>query len=404
MRDSRKSQEHDSLLHRMQELECRNAQLERQHAIHLAITRTMAESGADPIPKLVQSITESIGWDFGEIWRIDHQHNALVQLSNWRNPFLPLRQFEEVSRQITFAPGLGLPGRIWATTRPAWIPNVVEDSNFPRASFAAKDGLYGGFGFPIRAAGKVIGVMSFFSRAVHSPDTDLLQMLDQLGAAIGVFMANQQNENVAQAQIQAIANERQQIATRLYQQTVQPLFSANLIAETLPYLWESNLNKLWQNLGELREFMRTSLLQSHSLLNDLGAKSYAEADAETLLRELITKFTLQSRQNIALNVKGECHLATDAQIAIYCIVQEALQNIVNHARAAHVTVNLFSSSEGHELSISDNGRGFDPSRVLPDRIGLRIMRECAERIGAEFQLSTQINKGTQITVRWRKLL
>ena len=71
---------------------------------------------------------------------------------------------------------------------PAWIPDVVHDTNFPRAHVAAREGLHAAFGFPILLRGEVLSVMEFFSREIRAPDEDLLSMLTSVGNQIGLFV------------------------------------------------------------------------------------------------------------------------------------------------------------------------------------------------------------------------
>jgi signal transduction protein with GAF and PtsI domain len=78
---------------------------------------------------------------------------------------------------MTFWRGVGLPGRVWESASPAWIPDVVADTNFPRAPIAAREGLHAAFGFPILLRGQVFGVLEFFSREIREPDEHLLPML-----------------------------------------------------------------------------------------------------------------------------------------------------------------------------------------------------------------------------------
>ena len=94
----------------------------------------------------------------------------------------------------TFAPGIGLPGRVWASGQPAWIPDVIKDTNFPRAPVAARAGLHGAFGFPIVVGSDILGVMEVFSGEIQQPDEELLRMLAAIGSQIGQFMKRKQAE------------------------------------------------------------------------------------------------------------------------------------------------------------------------------------------------------------------
>src|SRR4026207_2527153 len=92
--------------------------------------------------------------------------------------------------------GVGLPGRVWAYAAPAWILDVVNDPNFPRALFAARAGLHGAFAFPIRNGDQVYGVIEFFSRELREPDRDLLNLVDDIGLKICQFLQREQTEKV----------------------------------------------------------------------------------------------------------------------------------------------------------------------------------------------------------------
>ncbi|HEY4490748.1 MAG TPA: GAF domain-containing protein, partial [Acidobacteriota bacterium] len=90
--------------------------------------------------------------------------------------------------------GVGLPGRVWTNREPAWIEDIVEDSNFPRTPAALKNGLHAACAFPIVFGKKVTGVVEFFNRRIFKPDDELLSMMASLGSQIGQFMARKQTE------------------------------------------------------------------------------------------------------------------------------------------------------------------------------------------------------------------
>jgi PAS domain S-box-containing protein len=102
--------------------------------------------------------------------------------------------FEAATRGRSFENGVGLPGRVWASGAPAWIPDVVHDANFPRAAIAEREGLHSAFGFPIRLGAEVHGVMEFFSPQIRRPDKDLLQTMGTIGIQIGQFIERRNGE------------------------------------------------------------------------------------------------------------------------------------------------------------------------------------------------------------------
>ena len=135
-----------------------------------------------------------------------------------------------------------------------------------------------------------------------------------------------------------------------------------------------------------------------------------EAGLGDLLRQLGEAVTGRKGIPVALMVEGDCAIPDDVHVALYRIAQEALNNVVKHANASQVAVSLRcipSASRDRaagavELCISDDGRGFDPDGIPPDRLGLGIIRERAQAIGATLKIDSQSGYGTQVKVRWEE--
>ncbi|MGB2717242.1 MAG: response regulator [Vicinamibacterales bacterium] len=163
---------------------------ERRLRAEHEIARALAEAStfADAVPKILEAICKALDWEHGALWTIDRQPEVLRCAQIWTAAAGSFPEFSAASRRATFPRGIGLPGRVWESGEPAWIPDVVHDSNFPRAPIAAREGLHGAFGFPILLRGNVVSVMEFFSREIRAPDEDLLSMLTSIGNQIGLFM------------------------------------------------------------------------------------------------------------------------------------------------------------------------------------------------------------------------
>jgi PAS domain S-box-containing protein len=159
-------------------------------SVQYAVARTLAEVRhlGEASGKIVQAICESVGWDFGDLWRVDTAANLLYCVDIWHEPDFQAHEFIDATQQTTIPPGVGLPGRVWSSRKAFWIPDLGVDAVFPRVALAAKGGLHCAFAFPIMLGSEVTGVMEFFSRSIHLPDDDLLSMLAALGAQIGSFI------------------------------------------------------------------------------------------------------------------------------------------------------------------------------------------------------------------------
>jgi PAS domain S-box-containing protein len=169
-------------------------------AVQYAVARTLAEVRhlGEASGRIVQAICESLGWEFGDIWRVDHETNLLRCVDVWHSAQAPVEEFVDATMKTTFESGVGLPGRVWSSRRAFWLPDVHVESNSPRAALAAKDGLHTAFAFPILIGSQLIGVMEFFSSRIHPPDDELLSMLSALGTQIGSFVQREQLANQLQ--------------------------------------------------------------------------------------------------------------------------------------------------------------------------------------------------------------
>jgi PAS domain S-box-containing protein len=170
---------------------------ERRLAAGYAVTRVLADAetleAASPL--ILTSICEGLGWELGAIWRLDDTGEAMKCSEIWHPPQLEFPNFVEDTREMTYRRGVGLPGRVWVTGQPAWIPDVPNDGNFPRAQVAKRDGLHSAFGFPIRIGLNVMGVIEFYSREIRKPEDELLEMFDSIGSQIGQFIERRHAEN-----------------------------------------------------------------------------------------------------------------------------------------------------------------------------------------------------------------
>jgi PAS domain S-box-containing protein len=176
--------------------ETRNrGQAGRLTAEHVA-ARALVESEtlADAASRVLQAICEGLGWDYGALWNVEAEQEGLRCVETWHLPSAHVPEFESASRSHIFPRGIGLPGRVWEKGEPVWIPDVISDSNFPRATIAKREGLHGAFALPILSRGRVVGVMEFFSREIRQPDEELLRMLSTVGAQIGRFMERKRAE------------------------------------------------------------------------------------------------------------------------------------------------------------------------------------------------------------------
>jgi PAS domain S-box-containing protein len=211
-----------------------------------------------------------------------------------------------------------------------------------------------------------------------------------------------EKELAEKAAEEAVAADRTRLARDLHDAVTQTLFSASLTAEVLPDLWEMDVDEAKKSTEELRQLTRGALAEMRTLLLELRPATLTQTRLADLIKQLCEAFIGRSRLPIRINIEGDCGLPPEVQVAIYRIAQESLNNVFKYARATQVDVNLFISATSVHFATCDNGIGFDVSASKPTSLGLRIMRERAEAIGADFQITSQPGAGTCVEVTWNE--
>jgi signal transduction histidine kinase len=217
-----------------------------------------------------------------------------------------------------------------------------------------------------------------------------------------------------QAEQIAVAAERGRLARDLHDSVTQAIFSASLVAEVLPQIWQRNPDEAQQSLADLRHLTRGALAEMRALLLELRPAALLEAPLDDLLRQLTQAITARSQLHVTMSLDKAPELPPDVQVAFYRIAQEALNNVVKHAEAGQLILRLQTSATAREnmadteslpgmlsLCIEDDGCGFDLESVPSDRLGLGIMRERAEAIRAKLRIESRIDQGTAVLLNWQ---
>jgi two-component system nitrate/nitrite sensor histidine kinase NarX len=251
---------------------------------------------------------------------------------------------------------------------------------------------------PLTVKGHTIGGMSIAHAQADyftAHDADLAMTIANQAA---ITMVNAQlYEN---AQSLAKLQERQRLAQELHDAVNQSLFSAGLIAEVLPRLWEQNPDEGRGALEDLRRLTRGALAEMRGLLAELRPAVLTGTELGDLLRQLSNALTGRTNVPASVTVVGQGSLPPDVQVALYRLCQEALSNVAKHSTASQVKIHLQYAPGTVELIIRDDGCGFDPGHAPAGHSGLSMMRERAEAIGAALSIESEPGHGATITVLW----
>lgn len=277
------------------------------------------------------------------------------------------------------------------------VSKLPDDSLMPTA--VCQSGWNSYVGVQIQdTRGNLLGILSIFGETDDQLSKEELTLLVSIADHVGLAVENVRLRR--QAEETAVLEDRQRLARELHDSVNQSLFSASVIAETLPRLWERNPNLVQQNLGDLHRLIRGALAEMRILLLELRPVSMDDAVLPDLLQHLVNGLKGRTLLNINLQVQGDCSIPIQVKKNLFRISQEALNNIVKHARASQVFLALDQCQEKIKLRICDDGQGFLLDEIEGGHLGLQIMRERAGNIGADLEVVSQPGTGTEILVVW----
>ncbi|MGA7690269.1 MAG: sensor histidine kinase [Jiangellales bacterium] len=205
---------------------------------------------------------------------------------------------------------------------------------------------------------------------------------------------------VTRAADEAALAERSRLARELHDTVTQLLFSVNLIAQSLPKIWDKDPEQAKRSSAELARLTRGALSEMRILLGELRPNTIMETPLETLVTQLTDG--VAARQDLGSRVEIELAgpLPPEVHLAVYRIAQEAIANVARHAEASQLKVRLAGGPSSAAMLVEDDGHGFDPSADYGGSLGLQIMRERATEVGAELRVSSSAHVGTSVMVRW----
>src|SRR6266849_2283639 len=169
---------------------------EQLQALEHAVSRSLAD--ADSVTAAVQAavraICETEGWESGRYFRWDDNAHMLRFADAWGIPDDSVQQFLAKSRELSYAPGVGLAGKVWQSRQPLWAADITQDARVDQVGLARGMGMRGAFVFPVISEGNAIGVLAFDSREIRELEERLMQAISVIGTQIGQFLQRKQRE------------------------------------------------------------------------------------------------------------------------------------------------------------------------------------------------------------------
>jgi signal transduction histidine kinase len=375
-----------------QRLEAQNRALATLLSVQQAITsrldrQSVLQMIADGARQLIHSHGTAVYLVEGDVLR-------LAVLSDY--PDTDPQQSLYVGYTIPLKQSLGQVA--FETGKPLLIQDVQNDPRL-HPDVRNRISIHSYLGVPLIAQGQPIGLLVATDKMdgpLTSDDERTLTLLAS-SAVIGLENARLYEE----AEKHAALAERGRLARELHDAVTQTLFSASLIAEVLPQIWENDPEEGRRRLEDLRQSTRGALAEMRTLLLELRPSALLQAETGELFKYLVNAFMGRTRVPVRFVFDGSCAPPDEVKIGLYRIAQEALNNIAKHAEASQVVLSLLCQAQGVTLEVRDDGIGFEPGHVSAEHLGMRIMKERAAAIGADFSIQSRPDQGTGVSVVWK---
>jgi signal transduction histidine kinase len=253
-------------------------------------------------------------------------------------------------------------------------------------------------GLPLLTGEHTIGLLNLLQDQANYYDADDIELARTFANQLAVAIENiRLNEQTGRA---AAAEERSRIARELHDSVTQTLFTASVLAEATPRIWNRERDIARQNMEKLSVLIRGALAEMRSLLLELRTDAPPDQTLGQLLSTLAEAARARSNMTVSIGIEGDREPPPEVALAFYRITREALNNVMRHAEATRVDMTLLSQPDGVELHIRDDGRGFDPEAIPAGHMGISIMAERARKIGGDLQIQSKPGRGTEVSVHW----
>jgi PAS domain S-box-containing protein len=342
---------------------------------------------------------------------IQYTHGGLFTLESSTLVTLAMRGTQKLEESAPIHIPLKTPETLIALFnghQPIRIANVWSET--PQAKFLRSllddgaavllEGMQSWMWVPLAVRGRIIGGVGVADSTKNYFTVHHAELALSVANQAAITMINA--ELYGKAQALAVLEERQRLARNLHDAVNQSLFSAGLIAEVMPRLWDRDQQEARRSLEDLRRLTRGAMAEMRALLAELRPATLTDSDLGDLLRLLGNALEGRTNLPVAVTVFGEVILPAEVQIAFYRVCQEALNNIAKHAKASKVEIHLKQEEAVIELRVIDDGQGFDPKQTISGHYGLGMMRERAEAAGAQLTVTSQPGHGTELAMRWSK--
>jgi two-component system NarL family sensor kinase len=253
---------------------------------------------------------------------------------------------------------------------------------------------------PLYAHGKKLGVFNVARSGWKELSQEDLRLLYTVGDMVSI--AIERARLFAQSMQLGVVEERNRLAREIHDTLAQELTGISLQLETADALLEAGVDhqKIHNTIKHTLRLVRVSLDEARRSVLDLRAGPLEDRTLSEALTALAGDFRQKWNIHVIFSATGENQpLPSQVEVGLYRIAQEALNNVQKHAEAKNVVLRLATSSDTINLTITDDGLGFNPEQIPEGRFGLVGINERAKLLGGNFHLQSNPGNGTKLSVK-----
>ena len=303
----------------------------------------------------------------------------------------------ETLKVMEFAKGEGNVGRVLATGKPMIAPELDMEAMRPDVRKAIiAEGIRSFMHLPIVVDHKVIAVFNVAFTGPEFLSDDTVRVFTALVNRAAISIANM--ELFEQTKDLAVMEERNRLARDLHDSAKQKAFAALAQLGTARGILNGNGHLVAAHLNEAENLVSDVIQELTFLVQEIYPIALQEKGLATTLREYIFEWENRNDAQVNFSIRDERRLPLEIEQAIYRVTQEALANVARHSQARRVDLSLVYNGDSLQLSLSDNGQGFDMN-TKPYGMGLRSIRERVGSVRGTAQIQSAPGQGTRIIVQ-----
>ena len=251
---------------------------------------------------------------------------------------------------------------------------------------------------PLRVGDRSLGSLALWDDKPDAFNRHRAQLVATVAGQAALLIEN--HRLYLHGEHRAVLDERARLAREIHDGLAQTLGYLKLRTAQINNLLERGQDQQANiALAEVQQLLGDAYVDTREAIDGLRLAAEAE-NLQVWVQEIVSAFEALSGVQVTVSSAPDVSLSMEAHVQLHRVVHEALSNIRKHADATRAWLEWRQDDYWLTLSIRDNGRGFDLNDIPPvERHGLRIMRERAELLDADFQVASQEDKGTEIIIR-----